>query len=171
LVPEPDLEAELVSHVTRICAALGCPPHAPHLTVLGDVLVDAALAAAAIDGLASSTPTLVLDPRGLATSPARFQALTVRFEPHPAFLALSAELRGRLGLPAAPAGDPHVSLAYPRPPFDPARLAPLAGGVPLARRYRFDRLVLVDPGPGRGDWEDVAAWRTLRWAPLAQRVV
>jgi len=167
-MPAADLAAELTGHIHRICEALGCPPHDPHVTVLGDVRVAGAAAERAIESLAPTYRPLALDARSIASSAARFEALTIRFHPSTAFQAMAAALRRHLALPAAAPGEPHLSLAYPHEPFDPAGLVPLAEGVTLANHMLFDRVALVDPGPGRQDWHDVEAWRVIRSRPLGE---
>jgi hypothetical protein len=165
LLPAPSLAATLDGHVRQIADAIGAPRFAAHLTLLGDVTIRRVVAEQALAGLAARLP-LHLSPRpDLATSRHRFEALTVRFQPSAAFGQLAAELRARLGLPPAPAGDPHVSLAYPSPPFDPEALRPLAAGVPRDLPYRFEALALVDPGAGRDHWDEVAVWRISQRYP------
>jgi hypothetical protein len=166
-MPAADLAAELTGHIHRICEALGCPPHDPHVTVLGDVRVAGTAAERAIESLAPTYPPLALGARSIASSAARFEALTIRFHPSTAFQAMATALRRHLALPPAAPAEPHLSLAYPREPFDPAALVPLAQGVALANQMLFDRVALVDPGPGRQDWHDVGAWRVIRSRPLA----
>jgi hypothetical protein len=129
------------------------------VTVLGDLRIAPGATTAALHQLETRLP-LVLRPEGIRSSERRFEALAVRFQASAAFEALVAELRRALGSAAA-GPEPHLSLAYPEEPFDPAALPALAQGVPLDVDYRFDRLAIVDAGPGRTDWHDVAAWRLL----------
>jgi hypothetical protein len=166
LVPAPELQSQLAEHIVRICQALGCVSHHPHVTVLGDVRVERAAAEAAIEATAKQVSALTLKPRCIASSPSRFEALTVRFHPSAALDALRAALHQRLGLPPDASAEPHLSLAYPRPPFHPSGLPSLAMGIPLATDYRFDRLALIDPGTSARDWEDVGAWRVIRSSSL-----
>jgi hypothetical protein len=137
------------------------------VTLLGDLRVSGEAVERAVLSLAPSTAPLALDPQVVASSPSRFQALTVRFRPSAALDGLAAEMSRVLGLPT-PNIMPHLSLAYPSEPFDTAGLLPLGGGISLSMPYLFDRLALVDPGPGRDDWEAVAAWRILRSVPLGK---
>jgi hypothetical protein len=126
---------------------------------LGEGRVGRATAARALAAVARSTPPLSLLAREITTAPARFTALTVRFEPSAVFDRLAAALRMELGLPPAPPPTAHLSLAYPRSPIQADTVRALVVGVPLQVSYAFDALSVVDPGPDHDDWEDVEAWR------------
>jgi hypothetical protein len=168
LAPAPELSRVLGAHIERIAAALGSPPFAPHVTVLGDLRARPDDVRAATAAAAHRTASLELQPQTIATSSERFEALTVRFGTSaPAFERLSEALATRLGATPREAAHAHLSLAYPRPPFRPEELRPLAAGVPRSEPYRFTALVLVDPGPGRQDWNDVSAWRVIETLALA----
>jgi hypothetical protein len=102
-----------------------------------------------------------LQARSVATSHNRFQALTLRFEPSPAFDELTHRLTTELHVDPAKVPQPHLSLAYPLEPFDPASLPPLAADISLKHPFRFDALALVGPGAGHDDWQAVSDWQTL----------
>jgi hypothetical protein len=158
LIPAAPLGEALAVHVRRIATVLDAPVHTPHVTLLGDLRTSRAAAGAALDAMASGTRSLELEPDRIDTGASRFEALTIRFRTSPAFDQMAKALCCRLGVMYAPA-PPHLSLVYPHHAVDASRLRALATGVPLAAPMIFDALTIVDPGAGRDDWEDVAAWR------------
>jgi hypothetical protein len=165
LLPAAPLRATLATHVDRIAQAIGAPAFPPHATLLSDFTGEARAVEAAVAAAAARAASLVMQPERIAVSPARFEALTVRLAAPREFRSLGERLASALRVPVEHVPSPHLSLAYPRPPFDPAALLPLAGGVPLAIGYPFDSLCVVDPG---GDhWQDVAGWRVRAAVPLA----
>jgi hypothetical protein len=156
LLPSAPLGTTLAVHIARIGEAIGAPAFPPHATLLSDFAAEPRAVEAAVAAAAASAGPLVLHAERVAVSPARFEALTVRLGAPGAFRSLGERLASSLGVAVEHVPAPHLSLAYPRPPFDPAALLPLAAGVPLGIDYSFDSLCVVDPG---GDqWQEVAAW-------------
>lgn len=163
LMPEPALEREMAALVRVLAPVFGMPPFPPHVTVQGDLDLDADDAEAYARELAAGVPLLAWRAFGITWTDHPFRAFFVAFDSAERFHGLlerSASLTGtREGL----SPFPHLSLAYGTLPVREkiARARPLTHAID-ARTMKFDRLVVALAGKD----VPIEAWRVLAEIPL-----
>ncbi len=164
LVPAAVDAAPFAKIIATLARRFDGPAFAPHVTVLSGFAASPPALLPVLQRVAAEVGPFSLTPAGCGHSPQRFQACYWRFDEAAPVHALRERLAPLLGVPAATAPHPHLSLLYQLlPAVDREALCrdlPALGAIQLAG------LELIAPAPGAVDWADVAGWRSLGSVPL-----
>jgi len=165
LLPEPALEREMAALVRVLAPVFGMPPFHPHVTVQGDLDVDADDAEDYARELAAGIPVLAWRAFGINWTEHPFRTFFVAFDSAERFHALLERSAALTGTREGLSPFPHLSLAYGTLPVREkiARARPLAHAID-GRTMKFDRLVVALSGKD----VPIEEWRVVAEVPLGQ---
>ncbi len=164
LMPRAEDEQMLAAIVADLAAAFGSEPFRPHLTLVEDRPVDAAVLAAQVHVIAEGIAAFDACVEGVGTSDLFFRAFYARFAAEGPVLELKRRAIRSIAASSMGAFMPHVSLAYGVKDTPQRRRVSWEMDKRLAgRAIRFDRIAVAHSA----QTIPIGQWEVRATVPLA----